>query len=147
MASGFRFRLERFLEVRRAKEDVAQRELAAAARAVQEETRRLTALLAEEEESKRASRELRRGPLDLAALRLQEGYLGAVDRRVRASRERLLELGRVEGEKRRALVEARKAVKVLERFRERKLAEWIQGADREERKVLDEAAHARREGA
>ena len=144
--SAFRFRLERFLEIRRAKEDVAQREFAEAARAVQEETRRLAALLAEEEESKRASRALRRGPLDLTTLRLQEGYLGAVDRRVRASRERLLELGRAEGEKRRALVEAMKAVKVLERFRERKLAEWIQTADREERKALDEV-RAGREGA
>jgi flagellar protein FliJ len=145
--SAFRFRLERFLDIRRAKEDVAQREFARAAREAREETGRLAALLAEEEESKRASRERRRGPLDLAALRLQEGYLSAVDRRVRASRERLLELGRAEAEKRRALVEAMKAVKVLERFRERKLAEWTRSLDREERKVLDEAAHAGREGA
>jgi flagellar export protein FliJ len=145
--NGFRFRLERFLDIRRAKEELAQRDFARAAGAVREETRRLTALLAEEEESKRASRELRRGPLDLAALRLQEGYLSAVDRRVRESRERLLELGRAEAEKRRALVEAMKAVKVLERFRERKLAEWTRSADREERKLLDEAAHAGRGGA
>jgi flagellar export protein FliJ len=145
--SAFRFRLERLLEVRRAKEDVARRELAEAARAAGEETRVLTALLAEEEESKRASRERRRGPLDLAALRLQEGYLRALDPRVRASRERLLALQGVEAGKRRALVEAMKAVKVLERFRERKLAEWILSADRDERKVLDEAAHAAREGA
>jgi len=145
--SAFRFRLERFLEIRRAKEEVAQREFARAAGAAAEETRRLAALLAEEEDSKRASRERRRGPLDLAALRLQEGYLSAVDRRVRASRERLLELQRAEGEKRQALVEAMKAVKVLERFRERKLAEWTRSLDREERKVLDEAAHAGREGA
>ncbi|HEX7898198.1 MAG TPA: flagellar export protein FliJ [Planctomycetota bacterium] len=145
--SAFRFRLERLLEIRRAKEEVAQRDFAEAARAAQAEARALAALLAEEEESKRASRELRRGPLDLAALRLQEGYLSAVDKRVRASRGRLLELQAAEAGKRRALVEAMKAVKVLERFRERKLAEWILSADRDERKVLDEAAHAAREGA
>lgn len=143
--SAFRFRLERLLEVRRAKEDVAQRDFAEASRALREETRRLTALLAEEEEVKAASRDARRGPLDLAALRLHEGYLGAVDRRVRATRERLLELGRAEAEKRRALVEAMKGVKVLERFRERKLAEWTRTRERDERKALDEAA--RREGA
>jgi flagellar export protein FliJ len=145
--SAFRFRLERFLEIRRAKEDVAQRDFARAAGAVAEETRRLEALLAEEEECGRAWRVPARGPLDLAALRLREDCLSAVDVRVRASRERLLELGRVEAEKRRALVEAMKAVKVLERFRERKLAEWTRALDREERKVLDEAAHAGREGA
>jgi len=145
--SGFRFRLERFLEIRRAKEDVAQRELARAALAVREETLRLTALLAEEEECRRASRDLRRGPLDLAALRLGEDYRSAMDRRVRDSRERLLELGRAEAGKRLALVEAMKAVKVLERLRERKLAEWTRSVEREERKVLDEAAHAGREGA
>lgn len=143
----FRFRLERLLEVRRAKEDVAQRAFADARRATLEETKALTALLAEEEDVKRRSREARVGPLDLTALRVQEGYLGAVDRRVKASRERLLELGQAETEKRRALVEAMKGVKALERFRERKLAEWTRSRDRDERKALDEAAHARREGA
>lgn len=144
---SFRFRLERLLELRRAKEGVAQRDFAEARRAVLEETRRLTALLAEAEEVKRASRESRRGTLDLAALRIQEGYLGAAERRAWACRERLAALGQAEAEKRRALVEAMKGVKALERFRERKLAEWTRARELEERKALDEAGAARREGA
>lgn len=142
--SAFRFRLERLLEVRRAKEDVAQRDFARASGAAREETRRLAALLAEREDG---GRDPRRGPLDLAALRQREDHLGAVDRRVRACRDRLAEFARAEDEKRRALVEAMKAVKVLERFRERKLAEWARSEDRKEREVLDEAARAGREGA
>ena len=140
MARGFHFRLERLLDLRRAKEEAAQRALAEARRAVEEESRRLAGLLAEEEEGRRMSRGLRQGALDLGALRLQESYQSAVDRRIRASRERLLELGKAELEKRKALTEAMKAVKVLERVREKRLAEWTRAQDLEERKFLDEVA-------
>ena len=145
MAEAFRFRLERLLELRREKESAAQRELAEAIRQGREEAARLAALNAEEEGLKRTSRRL--GALDLTALRMSEGYLGSLERRARASRERLAELGLREAEKRRALAEAAKGVKALERFRERKLAEWRRASDREEVRVLDEAAAARREGA
>ncbi len=140
MAEGFRFRLERLLDLRRAKEGAAQRALADARRAVEEEGRRLAELLAEEEEGRRTSRGLRQGVLDLGVLRLQEGYRNAVERRIRASRERLVELGKVELERRQALTEAMKAVKVLERVREKRLAEWTRAEDRAERKFLDEVA-------
>lgn len=145
MASPFRFRLERLLELRREKETAAQRELAEAVRQAREEAARLAALNAEEEGLKRSSSRV--GALDLAGLRLVEGYLGSLERRARASRERLSALGLVEAEKRRALAEAAKGVKALERFRERKLAEWRRASDREEVRVLDEVAAARREGA
>ena len=140
MASAFRFRLERLLEIRRAREEAAQRAHAEARRAVDEEALRLAALLAEEEEARRVSRDLRRGVLDLAALQLQESVQNAVDRRLRTSRERRLELDRAELEKRTALTEAMKAVKVLERVREKRLAEWTRARDVEERKTLDEVA-------
>jgi flagellar protein FliJ len=151
VADAFRFRLERILELRRAKEEAAQRALAEARRAVEEESRRLASLLAEEDEGRRTSRGLRQGTLDLGALRLLEGYQNAVDRRIRTSRERLLDLGRAELEKRKALTEAMKAVKVLERVREKRLAEWTRAQAAGERKFLDEVALAQdaraREGA
>ncbi len=140
MARAFRFRLERLLDLRRAKEGAAQRALAEARRAVEEEARRLAELLAEEEQGRRAARELRQGVLDLGALRRQDGYHDAIERRIRTSRERLRELGTIEQEKRQALTEAMKAVKVLERVRERRLAEWTRAEEREERKFLDEVA-------
>ena len=146
MAKAFQFRLERLLDLRRAKETAVQRVFAEARRAVEEESCRLAGLLAEENAGREASRALRQGALDLTALRLQEGWQSAVDGRIRTSRTRLADLGRVEIEKRRALTEAMKAVKVLERFRERRWKEWTQAADREERKVLDEAGRVR-EGA
>lgn len=140
MARAFRFRLERLLDLRRAKEGAAQRALADARKAVEEETLRLAELLAEEEEGRRTSRGLRQGRLDLDVLQLQEGHRQAIERRIRTSRERLLELGKAEQEKRLALTEAMKAVKVLERVRERRLAEWTRAGEREERKFLDEVA-------
>lgn len=140
MARAFRFRLERLLDLRRAKEGAAQRALADARRAVEEETRRLAELLAEEEEGRRMSRGLRQGRLDLPTLQLQESHRQAIERRIRTSRERLLELGKAELEKRLALTEAMKAVKILERVREKRLAEWTRAGEREERKFLDEVA-------
>ena len=46
----------------------------------------------------------------------------------------------VEGERRRALTEARKGVRVLERFREKQLKLWRAGVDLEERRFLDDVA-------
>lgn len=146
MAKAFQFRLDRLLDLRRAKESAAQRAFAEARRAVEDATRTLAELLAEEERGREASRALRQGALDLTALRLQEGWQSAVDGRIRASRAKLDELGRAELERRRALTAAMKAVKVLERFRERRWKEWVLAADREERKALDEAGRIR-EGA
>ena len=96
MAKGFRFRLERLLDLRRAKEGVAQRALADARRAVEEEERRLAELLAEEEEGRRTSRGLRQGLLDLDVLRHQESHRSTIERRIGTSRERLLALGKTE---------------------------------------------------
>ena len=140
MAKGFRFRLERLLDLRRAKEGVAQRALADARRAVEEEERRLAELLAEAEEGRRTSRGQRKGLLDLDVLRLQERYRNTIEERIGTSRERLLALGKAEQEARASLTEAMKAVKVLERVREKRLAEWTRAEDREERKFLDEVA-------
>lgn len=151
MASAFRFRLERLLEIRRVREGAAQRAHADARRAVEEAERRLSALLAEEEEGRGASRARRSGTLDLAVLRAHAEWQAGLDRRLRDARERLRERQDVELEKRRALVEAQKAVKVLERVREKRLAEWSRARDVEERKILDEVAQVQearaREGA
>jgi flagellar FliJ protein len=146
VASAFRFRLERLLEIRRAREEAAQRAHAEARRAVDDESRRLAALVEEEDAGRRASRDLRRGVLDLASLQIQEIVQNALERRIRTSRERLAELQRAELDMRLTLTEAMKAVKVLERVREKRLAEWTRARDVEERKTLDEVALGRAAG-
>jgi len=138
MPKAFKFRFERVLEVRRLKEDLATRDLALAQQAVREQNLAVARLLAEEGEGKDALRGLKRATVDIVRLRLQEGYLSVLERRIRAAAERLRELGKVEAGKRQALTEARKEVRVLEKYRDRQLKTWQYGQDLAERKFLDE---------
>ncbi len=141
MARPFRFRLERLLEVRRLREDLAGRELALARRAAEEQEALVRGLAGEAEAQKAARRGLQgRGELDLSRIRRHGDYQAAVEGRLETATRRLEELTRAEAARRRALVEARKGVKVLDRFRERRLLEHARGESRREQKELDEAA-------
>jgi len=138
MAKAFRFRFEEVLGVRRLKEDQAQRELGLAQAAVRAQNLEIARLASEESEGKNALRGLRQNLVNIVRLRVQEGYLSSLERRIRQALERLQALVHVEGDKRRALVEARREVRVLERYRERQLRAWQYAQDLEERKFLDE---------
>jgi flagellar FliJ protein len=140
MTKAFEFRLEKLLELRRLREDVAQRELGEARKAVAEQNRVILAILNEEEAGKKALRELMKKTVNILQLRLQEGYLASLERRLRQEYGRLQELSKTEQEKRKALIEARKGVRVLERFRERQYREYRHELEAEERKFLDEVA-------
>lgn len=137
---AFRFRLDRLLDLRRRREEAAQRDLAEAMRAVRDQNGKLLGMMAARDEGKAALRAMRMKELDLGRLRLQEDYLESLERKIRVEFDRLQELVRSEIGKRHALTEAVRGVKVLERLRERRLQEWTRGADREERKTLDEVA-------
>jgi flagellar protein FliJ len=143
MPKAFKFRFEQVLDLRRVKEDVAMRDFAVAQQAVREQNQKLVRLLSEEDEGKDALRGLKRKSIDLLQLRLQEGYLLGLERRIREAGAKLQELGATESEKRKALVEARKAVRVLEKYRERQLKAYRVEQDRAERKFLDEIAQNR----
>lgn len=139
MPKVFKFRLGRLLDFRRLREDLARAELTNAGREVREQNAVLMEALREDNEGKEALRKLKQGKeLDVVQLRLQEGFLTALERRIRRAFDRLQQLTRVEAEKRRALTEARKDVRVLERLRERQHKAHQYEADREEQKFLDE---------
>jgi flagellar export protein FliJ len=140
MSADFRFRLERLLELRRQTESAAERDWAAAQEAVRRRNDALLAVVREEAESKQEARELKRSSPDPVQLRLLEGYQLALERRRLRETAALQELSRTELERRRRLVEARKGVRVLERFRERQLGLWRARAEAEERRFLDEVA-------
>lgn len=135
---SFTFRLEKLLDVRRLKEDVAQRELAAAHAAVLERNRIILDLLTREDEARQDLRAMQERAIDIDRLRLAGEFLSSTERLLRREVETLQELVKTEIEKRRRLTEARKGVRVLERFRERKALLHRQGLDLEERKFLDE---------
>ena len=141
MARPFAFRLERLLEVRRLREDRASSDLGLARRAVEEENRVILGLLDEIDRAKVARREIQSGSdVDLLRLRLHQDGQAAAERRLSDERRRLEDLVRAEAERRREHVEARKGVRVLERFRERRLREHGLAEGRREQRSLDEAA-------
>lgn len=143
MTRPFAFRLERLLDVRRLREDLASRDLALARRAVEEQNGLVLGLRGEVESAKEARRGLQgRDEMDLLQLRLHQDYQASVERRVSHEVRRLEDLVRAEAERRRAFVEARKGVRVLERFRERRFREHERAELRREQRELDEAARA-----
>jgi flagellar export protein FliJ len=141
MTRPFAFRLERLLGVRRLREDLASRDLGLARRAVEEENRVILGLLDDLERAKESRRALQAASeVDLLQLRLHQDYQAAVERRLSDASRRLEDLVRAEADRRRAQVEARKGVRVLERFRERRLEEHGRTEGRREQRSLDEAA-------
>src|SRR5436190_23255633 len=139
MAKAFEFRLEKLLDVRRAKEEAAQRELAAARQAVDVRNAVILDLMNREDDAKSDLRVLQQGgAIDLERLRLSAEFVGAVERQLRREYEALQRLVLAEMEKREKLTQARKDVRVLERNREQKVRLHRQDLDLQERKFLDE---------
>jgi flagellar FliJ protein len=147
MAKAFQFRLEQLLGIRRQREELAQRELAVAQQAVAARNQSILILMDQEEQAKNDLRAQQERGIDVGRLKLSDEYLLSLGRLLRREQETLHDLVRTEIERRQQLVEARKAVKVLERFRETKLRRHRQEAGLEERKFLDEIGQNLAKGA
>src|SRR5438067_11209569 len=119
MAKAFEFRLEKLLGVRRLREEIAQREFVAAQQVVVERNRRILALMTEGDEAQRHLRSTQERRIDMDQVRMAWEWMATLERRLRREHESLQEAVKTELEKRRGLTEARKGVRVLERFRER----------------------------
>jgi len=147
MGRTFSFRLEKLLEARRLAEGAAERELAQARRAVALCEAAVLGLLRSQEEAREELRGLQQGALDARRLAMAGECLAGVALRLR--REQLALEGRVkeEIEKRQRLVEARKGVRVLERYRERQRRLHRLLEERLERKRLDEVGQNLTKGA
>jgi flagellar FliJ protein len=138
MAKACHFRLEQLLGIRRQREELAVRDLAAAQEAVAARNRSILFLMDQEEQAKKDLMAQHERAVDVGRLRLADEYLVSLAKLLRREQESLQDLIRVEMERRRQLVEARKDVRVLERFREAELRRFRRAADLEERKFLDE---------
>jgi flagellar FliJ protein len=138
MAKAFHFRLEQLLGIRRQREELAVRDLAAAQEAVAARNRSILFLMDQEEQAKKDLIAQHERAVDVGRLRLADEYLVSLAKLLRREQESLEDLVKVEMERRRRLVEARKEVRVLERFRESELKRFRRASDLEERKFLDE---------
>ncbi|MBI4563651.1 MAG: flagellar export protein FliJ [Planctomycetes bacterium] len=145
MKERFRFRLERLLDVRRAQERVAVRELDRARREMMESRERLDALILQERREVDQCRRWLGGAVEAARLRLAERYLDSLRRRISSARTGHRDLEALAERWRIHRTEAAARVRVLERLRERRRNEWRVETERRERRALDEAA-ARRAG-
>lgn len=147
MAKAFDFRLQKLLELRRHKEEAAQREVAAANQAVADRNRIILGLMSDEDAAKDELRSIQERAIDVDRLRRTDEYLSSLERLLQREYEALQDLVKAEMEKRRLLAEAHRGVRVLERFRERKLKLHRVELDREERRVLDEIGRNLAKGA
>src|SRR6185295_18189159 len=147
MTQPFEFRLEKLPGVRRLKEEVAQRELAAAHAAVEERNRIILELMSQEDAAKNELRWLQQTAIDVQRLRLTAGFLVSLERLLQREYEALQNLVKIEMEKRNDLIEARKGVRVLELAREKKLQLHRRDLDHQERKFLDEVGQNLAKGA
>ena len=147
MAKAFQFRLEQLLGIRRQKVELAQRDLAAAQEAVAARNKSILFLMDQEEQGKNDLRKLQEGCPDLGRLKLAVEYLVSLGGLLRREQESLNDLVRVEMDRRHQLAEARKNVKVLERFRETEFRRHRKDLDLEERKFLDEVGQNLAKGA
>jgi len=147
MAKAFDFRLEKLLELRRHKEEAARREVAAANQAVAERNRLILGLMGDEDAAKDAMREAGKGTIDVDRLRRAGEYAATLERQLQREYLALQDLVKVEMEKRNRLAEVHKGVRVLERFRERKVQLHRLELDREERRFLDEIGQNLAKGA
>jgi len=147
MAKAFDFRLEKLLELRRHKEEAAQREVAAANQAVAERNRLILGLMGDEDAAKDEIREAGKGTIDVDRLRRAGEYVATLERQLQREYLALQDLVKVEMEKRSRLAEVHKGVRVLERFRERKVQLHRLELDREERRFLDEIGQNLAKGA
>ena len=147
MAKAFDFRLEKLLELRRRKEEAARREVAAANQAVAERNRIILGLMSDEDLAKDEMRDAQQGTIDVERLRRAGEYAATLERRLQREYLALQDLVKAEMEKRNLLAEAHKGVRVLERFRDRKVQLHRLELDREERRFLDEIGQNLAKGA
>lgn len=126
---AFRFRLERVLKWRRTefeREEHGLREAAAALGQVENDRGRLSA------EREGAERTLRAAAfLDGAELAAHSGYLRGLRRNADALAARRVELDRELANRRERLVEAQRRLRIIEKYRERRLAKWETDLGRE----------------
>ena len=140
MPKAFRFRFDPVLRYRRIWEERRKRDFAVARMDVE----RQQGLLGKLRESERLERKelegLRRGSLDLAAIRMHMTYMSAIGRQIAVGDLELIRLREVEEEKRQDYSRARRDVAVLEKYRDNQRDAHNKDLDRVEQKNLDEIA-------
>ena len=137
--SAFRFQLEGVLRHRKNIERDRQRRVAL----IQNQMNQLQAELRRlDQEAQDATAELRgsrlTGTLDMSYLAAQRRYMAAVQRKAMSVVQRMALVQRDLDEARKALAEAAKRRKVMEKLRERYFQRWLEALNKKEMDAMDE---------
>ncbi|GMU36567.1 MAG: flagellar export protein FliJ [Phycisphaerae bacterium] len=147
MAKRFRFNLEVVRRLRKREEEQQQRVVSEIAAAVTRQRGELEALReAATEQCRDRSGVQAGGALDVAGLIRIQRYLGALRRAIEAAQERLAQTSQRLSEEQARLAELTARRKVLDKLRERRLAEHRRGVLREEQGEMDEVGAQRHIG-
>ncbi|MGD9722848.1 MAG: flagellar export protein FliJ [Pirellulales bacterium] len=139
--SGFQFRLEALLSVRRSEQQQRQVRLAEALAAEQDLARRLAEVertLAEHQAQARHA--AAPGAIDVAQLAQAAQYQSQLRRQAEALRELVREAEAETERRRQELLEANRERKAVELLRERQQAAFVAASRRAEQRQLDETA-------
>lgn len=139
MAKRYEFRYETLLRLRRQREDERKRVVAARLREIRTlEDRRATLENRIREQTEQVRDALRSSTLNLDDLKLSRHWVIRLRRGVLETDEAIKTHRAVLSKERQHLAEAAKDKKVLERLKERRLAEYMAEMDRREQLELDE---------
>lgn len=137
----FAFSLQKVLEHRQRLEEQAFRAFSETQRRVYQEREQLAHLMTLRTQCLRQS--FRGHRLAVQMLDVEQTYLSVLEQRLEAQRQRVAQAEALLDERRRALIEAQRERKVLERLREKHYEQWRQEFLRMEQQVLDDLAIAR----
>ncbi len=134
----FKFPLDTLLKYRINIEKKKKEEWAKAKMERVKAEERLEQIYAEERERREYLESLMEGELDLREFQLVQRYIGQLIRLERIQSKIVEEKKKVEEEKLKEWIEARKDKKVLENYREKKWKEYLYELDKEEQKMVDD---------
>ena len=141
---GFKFSLEKVLTQRKIKMDLAKKDYLEAQDFLLEEQKILDQFKSQKEEAfKRRGQIIQSQSSWHADVESINHFLAGQDLRIAQQNERLTKIEKVVESRREILKECLIQVKIVEKLRENKKAEYLQEVDKKERKELDEISSIR----
>ena len=136
----FQFRLQKVIEARRFKEEIAKKNLAMAQIALNEELQRLERLEALYGDAMLQMEAHMEGQVNVADVLLYIAYISSLSEQISGQQHKIAQCAEEVEHKRHMLVEASKDKKMLERIREDRYSAYLQEASRAEQAAMDEIA-------
>ncbi len=141
---GFKFSLEKVLTQRKIKMDLAKKDYLESQDFLFEEQKKLDGLITQKEDGFRKRSDIIQSQSNWHAdVESINQFLSGQDLRIVQQNERLIKIEKVVESRREILKECLIEVKIVEKLRANKKAEYLQEVDRKERKEIDEISSIR----